>query len=470
LIGCYSKPEEPLSKYLIPRSRRAIPIHVVTPSHFQAWLKTQPQAVKKWLKSVGYQAKPGELRLIPGRNAELGGVLISCAAPHEPWGYASLPTLLPKQHQYEIASDLAQDAASAAALGWALGCYSFSRYRKKSEGYAALVWPKQADRNAVTALFEGIALCRNLINTPASDLGPEELAGAGIVIAQKHGAVSSLLVGEQLLKNNYPMVHAVGRASTRAPRLLDFRWGNPKHPKLTLVGKGVCFDSGGLDIKPAADMKLMKKDMGGAALVLGLAHVLMSLQLPVRLRVLIPAVENSVSGNAMRPLDVLSSRKGLTVEIGNTDAEGRLILADALTEACTESPDLLIDAATLTGAARIALGTALPALFSTDDAAADALLATGRSTGDPLWRLPLHEPYRKSLDSKVADLNNISSDSYGGAITAALFLREFITKKQPWLHIDTMGWNLESRPGRPYGGEALGLRALVEMLVARYGR
>jgi leucyl aminopeptidase len=346
----------------------------------------------------------------------------------------------------------------------------FSRYRKKGDGYASLVWPEQADRTWVTALLEGITLCRNLINTPASDMGPEELATAGTLIAERHGATSSILVGEQLLEHNYPMVHAVGRASSRAPRLFDLRWGSLQHPKLTLVGKGVCFDSGGLDIKPAADMKLMKKDMGGAALVLGVAHVLMSLKLPVRLRVLVPAVENSVSGNAMRPLDVLPSRKGLTVEIGNTDAEGRLILADALTEACTESPDLLIDAATLTGAARVALGAALPALFSTDDAAAEALLATGRSTGDPLWRLPLHEPYRKSLDSKVADLNNISSDSYGGAITAALFLREFVAKKQSWMHIDTMGWNLESRPGRPYGGEALGLRALVDMLVARYGR
>jgi leucyl aminopeptidase len=459
-----------LSKYLIPRSRRAIPIHVVTTASFEGWLKAQPQAVKKWLKSVGYKAKPGELRLIPGRNAELGSVLISCAAPHEPWGYAGLPTMLPKQHQYEIAGDLPTEPANAAALGWALGCYSFSRYRKRSDGYASLVWPRQADRTRVTALLQGITLCRNLINTPASDMGPEELATAGTLIAKRHGAVSSVLVGEQLLENNYPMVHAVGRASSRAPRLFDLRWGDPKHPKLTLVGKGVCFDSGGLDIKPAADMKLMKKDMGGAALVLGLAHVLMSLELPVRLRVLVPAVENSVSGNAMRPLDVLPSRKGLSVEIGNTDAEGRLILADALTEASTESPDLLIDAATLTGAARVALGAALPALFSTDDAAADALLETGRSTGDPLWRLPLHEPYRKSLDSKVADLNNISSDSYGGAITAALFLREFVAKKQSWLHIDTMGWNLESRPGRPYGGEALGLRALVDMLVARYGR
>lgn len=457
-------------QYLIPRSRRAIPIHVVTPSSFQGWLETQSQPTVKWLKGVGYRAKPGEVRLIPGRNAELGSVVISIGAAHEPWGYASLPTMLPKQHRYAMASDFSADQATAAALGWALGCYSFTRYRKKNEGFAALVWPKQADQTKVTALAQGFALCRNLINTPASDMGPEELVAAGNVIAKQHGAVSAVLVGEQLLKNNYPMVHAVGRASTREPRLLDFRWGDPQHPKLTLVGKGVCFDSGGLDIKPAADMKLMKKDMGGAALVLGLAHVLMSLKLPVRLRVMVPAVENSVSGNAMRPLDVLPSRKGLTVEVGNTDAEGRLILADALTEASSESPDLLIDAATLTGAARVALGTALPALFSTDDVAADALLATGQSTGDPLWRLPLHDPYRRSLDSKIADLNNISSDSYGGAITAALFLREFIAKKQPWMHIDTMAWNLESRPGRPYGGEALGLRALVEMLVARYGR
>jgi leucyl aminopeptidase len=458
-----------VSKYLIPRSRRAIPIHVVTPASYQRWLGNQPQAVVKWLQSVGYKAKPGELRLIPGRNGELGSALISNAALHEPWGYASLPTTLPKQHPYAFAA-LADDDATAAALGWALGCYSFSRYRKRNDAFASLVWPQKADRRRVIALFEGITLCRNLINTPASDLGPAELTAAGALIAERHGAKSSVIVGEQLLKANYPMVHAVGRASSRAPRLFDLRWGDPKHPKLTLVGKGVCFDSGGLDIKPAADMKLMKKDMGGAALVLGLAHTLMSLDLPVRLRVLVPAVENSVSGNAMRPLDVLPSRKGLTVEIGNTDAEGRLILADALTEASDESPDLLIDAATLTGAARVALGTALPALFCNDDTAADALLTAGKSAGDPLWRLPLHEPYRKSLDSKIANLNNISSDSYAGAITAALFLREFIGKKQPWLHIDTMGWNVEARPGRPYGGEALGLRALVDMLETRYRR
>jgi len=300
---------------------------------------------------------------------------------------------------------------------------------------------------------------RDLINTPAGDLGPAELATAARKLAKAHGGRLSVIAGDALLKRNYPAIHAVGRASAKAPRLIDLRWGR-RGPKVTLVGKGVCFDSGGLDLKSAAGMKLMKKDMGGAAHVLGLASMVMAAGLPLRLRVLVPAVENSVSGDAFRPLDVLETRKGLTVEVGNTDAEGRLVLCDALAESSREKPDLLIDFATLTGAARVALGTGLPALFCNDEALAGTLLGHGLARHDPLWRLPLHRPYRASLDSPVADLNNISDGPYGGAITAALFLEAFVGDGVPWAHVDLMAWNTGASPGRPQGGEAMGLRAV----------
>ncbi|MGH6959389.1 MAG: leucyl aminopeptidase family protein, partial [Dongiaceae bacterium] len=321
-------------------------------------------------------------------------------------------------------------------------------------------------REAVERTARAVFLVRDLVNTPAEDMGPAELAAAAEGVARAAGARLKVVVGDALLKANYPMVHAVGRASARAPRLIDLRWGD-RGPRIALVGKGVCFDSGGLDLKPSSNMLLMKKDMGGAAHVLALAQMIMATGLPVRLRVLVPAVENSVSGNAFRPLDVLRSRKGLTVEVGNTDAEGRLILADALAEACTEKPDLLVDCATLTGAARVALGTDLPALFANDDATAEALLRHGQAEDDPLWRLPLHRPYRKQLDSKVADINNVSAGAYGGAITAALFLAEFVEPAVPWVHIDMMAWNVSARPGRPEGGEAVALRALYALIAER---
>ena len=299
-------------------------------------------------------------------------------------------------------------------------------------------------------------------------MGPEELAGAASSLAAKHGARCSVIVGDDLLARNYPAIHAVGRASTREPRLIDIVWGEVDHPKVTLVGKGVCFDSGGLNLKPSAGMKLMKKDMGGAANMLGLAHMVMSAGLPVRLRVLIPAVENSVSGNALRPLDVVPTRKGLTVEIGNTDAEGRVILADALCEAASEEPALLIDFATLTGAARVALGVELPALFSNDDALADALQAHGKAESDPLWRLPLWQPYRRHVESTVADLTNAPESPFAGAITAALFLAAFVDPVPSWAHVDLMAWNTEPRPGRPKGGEAMGMRAVYAHLCHKF--
>jgi leucyl aminopeptidase len=362
------------------------------------------------------------------------------------------------------------EEANALCLGWGLGGYQFDRYKKSKRPEAALVWPSGVDKARITAFVEAAALGRDLINTPAEDMGPDGLAAAAKAVASAGGATYRELVGKALLEHNYPSIHAVGRAASRPPRLLDLTWGDPNAEKVTLVGKGVCFDSGGLDIKPAEAMKLMKKDMGGAACVLAIAKAVMHLQLPIRLRVLIPAVENSISADAFRPLDVLNTRKGLTVEVGNTDAEGRLILSDALTEADSEKPALIIDMATLTGAARVALGTELPALFSSSDEVANDLLSTGLREQDPLWRLPLHKPYRRLLESKVADLSNISAGPYAGAITAALFLQEFVSAKTPWVHIDTMAFNLEALPGRPYGGEVLAMRAVVGYLEQRFGK
>ena len=379
------------------------------------------------------------------------------------WSFAGLPAALPPA-VYRLGQGLKPSAATRAALGWALGCYAFARYKNNSRDYARLVWPGSADRDLVTHTAEAIALVRDLVNTPANDMGPVQLAEAARTLAKAHRGKCTVIVGDTLLKRNYPAVHAVGRASSEEPRLIDLRWGS-RGPKVTLVGKGVCFDSGGLDLKPAAGMKLMKKDMGGAAHVLGLASLIMAQKLPLRLRVLIPAVENAVSGNAFRPLDVLQTRKGLTVEVGNTDAEGRIILCDALAEADSENPDVVIDFATLTGAARVALGPDLPALFCNDDKLAGLILRSAASEGDPVWRLPLHKGYRQGLDSKVADLANISNSPFGGAITAALFLEQFVSPGTRWAHFDVMAWNVAPRPGRPEGGEAMGLRAVYAAIV-----
>lgn len=449
--------------YLAARARfGTVPITLMTAEQLDGWLERQSKAVSAWVKSTGFTAKPDSICLLPAANGPLEGVLAGHDPAEGPWACAGLPMSLP-EGSYRIEPEPAAELAGQLALGWALGCYAFTRYRKSERRPATLVWPKAADRAAVEGAASGIALVRDLINTPAGDMGPAELSDAAKDLAQAHKARLSVTLGDQLLKKNYPAVHAVGRASSRAPRLIDLRWGD-KGPRVTLVGKGVCFDSGGLDLKSAAGMLLMKKDMGGAAHVLGLSHMIMAAGLPLRLRVLVPAVENAVSGDAFRPLDVLQTRKGLTVEVGNTDAEGRLILCDALAEADREKPDLLIDFATLTGAARVALGTELPAMFCNDDRLADLLLAQGTALHDPLWRMPLHRPYRQMLDSKVADINNISDGAYGGAITAALFLAEFVTAETPWIHIDLMAWNLKPRPGRPVGGEAMGLRAVYAVI------
>jgi leucyl aminopeptidase len=425
-------------------------------------LGKQAGAGKPWLALNEFRGKPGSIAWLPDARGRPGLVLFGIEGDRDIWSYAALRQALPVG-VYRLDSELPSEAATRAALGWALAGYAFTRYKKNEKKRPHLEWPKAADRAAVSRATESIFLVRDLINTPAGDMGPAELADAAKAVARAHGAKFNVVVGEQLLRQNFPAVHAVGRASSRAPRLIDISLGTGG-PLIALVGKGVCFDSGGLDLKPASGMLLMKKDMGGAAHVLALAQMIMDAGLPVRLRVLVPAVENSVAGNAYRPLDVVRSRKGMTVEIGNTDAEGRLILCDALAEACTEKPDLIVDCATLTGAARVALGPDLPVLFSNHDGTAEALLRCGIEEDDPLWRLPLHKPYRRMLDSKVADINNVSESSFAGAITAALFLDEFVDPAISWVHIDMMAWNPSSRPGRPEGGEAQGLRALYALI------
>ncbi len=449
-----------------------IPITALAAADLASWIKAQGGAHAAWLQATGFTAKPGQTALLPAANGRIERVVQGIDPDEATWSLSGLPSALPEA-VYRLDFDperlFGPGGAGRVALGWDLGAYAFTRYRQRDRAPARLAWPPGADRRQVTALAASITLARDLVNTPTEEMGPADLAAAATELALRHGAAVEITVGDRLLDRGYPLIHAVGRASSREPRLIDFVWGDPAAPKLTLVGKGVCFDTGGLDLKPSSNMKLMKKDMGGAATVLGLAAAIMACSLPVRLRVLIPAVENAVAGNAFRPMDVFRTRKGLSVEIGNTDAEGRLVLGDALTEAMAERPALVIDMATLTGAARTALGPELPALFSNDDSSAEALLAAGAAEGDPLWRLPLWKPYRKLLDSKVADINNASDSNFAGAITAALYLQEFVEPDIPWLHIDTFAWNPTARPGRPEGGEALALRALFSMLRRRFG-
>ncbi len=443
-----------------------LPISLVEARGYKRWLKAQPKITQNWLSGLRLRGSAGEVATVPDRNGNLARAIMVHDST-TPWSFSALAGKLPRG-RYQFDAPMPTATANDAALGWALATRRFDRYKSSKRQSPSLVWPAEADRDHVSHLFRAIVMGRDLITTPAEDLGPAELVQTGIDLAARCGAKTKVIKGDKLLDQNYPAIHAVGRASSRAPQLLDLTWGDAKAPKVTLVGKGVCFDSGGLDLKSAAGMKLMKKDMGGAATALALASLVMDSELPVRLRVLIPAVENSVSGNALRPGDVISTRKGLSVEIGNTDAEGRLILSDALTEACSEAPDQLIDFATLTGAARVALGTELPALFSTDDGFADSVLSGGLATHDPLWRMPLFDSYRRHLDSSVADLNNIANVGQGGAITAALFLREFVDAKVSWSHVDTMAYNNSSRPGRPAGGEVFGIRAFFEALRDRY--
>ena len=446
----------------------AVPILPLTRGHFTEWLKDQTAEVRGWIGATGFSADPGAACLLPDAAGNCARVIFGVDEA-DPWCWAHLPAKLPKG-LFRIEAELERKQSNWVAMAFELACYQFTRYQeRKTKAWPRLVWPAAADRDQVTRTVEAVFLVRDLVNTPACDMGPEELAQVAAALAEQKGARVRTIVGNALLEENYPLIHAVGRASTRLPRLIDLRWGDdPAAPKVTLVGKGVCFDTGGLDLKNSSGMKLMKKDMGGAAHVLGLAAMIMDAKLPVRLRVLIPAVENAVSGNAFRPLDVLRTRKGITVEVGNTDAEGRLVLADALSEANSEHPDLLIDLATLTGAARTALGPELPALFTPNEALAESFLAAAAAEDDPLWRLPLWKPYRRLIESKVADLSSASDSPFAGAITAALFLQEFVAAKTDWAHLDIYAWNPTARPGRPEGGEATALRALFRVVSDRY--
>ncbi|HEY5608224.1 MAG TPA: leucyl aminopeptidase family protein [Alphaproteobacteria bacterium] len=452
------------------KDRTSIPITPIEKAVFAAWLKKEPAAMRAWVETSGFTAEEGRVSLVPDSKGRLADVLVGVKSQGDLWGLAGLPERLPPGNYWLDARMESRADATHAAIGWALACYGFDRYKKpRAKPWPTLVWPDNCDKGLVARTANAAFLARDLINTPSADMGPAELADAAAKVARKHRAKITVTVGDRLLKTGYPTVHAVGRASAREPRLIDVTWGNPKAPKVTLVGKGVCFDSGGLDLKPSSGMLRMKKDMAGGALMLALADMIMDAKLPIRLRVLVPAVENSVSGNAMRPLDVIRTRKGITVEIGNTDAEGRLILCDALAAADEDKPALIIDAATLTGAARVAVGAELVALFANDDRLAGELLRHGSAEGDPMWRMPLWKGYRAMIDSKVADVNNVSDGPQAGAITAALYLNEFVSAATPWAHLDLYAWNDRARPGRPQGGEAQAIRAVYAMIAERFG-
>lgn len=452
-----------MHSYFTDSHQKAIPINRLMPEDFEAWKKVQNSFIQKWLESHGVKGKSGEVLSIPGQSGEIEQVIYLDKIDAILWDYAGLVSAL-KVLTYTLGETFDDAQAKVVYLAWGLCAYRFDRYTKKDSSFPTLLVRQKVDLKDVQRQIEATNLVRDLISTPSNDMGPQELEEEALKLAHEYDAKVKTIYDEDLLQQNYPAVYTVGKASSRAPRLIDMHWGNPKHIKITLIGKGVCFDSGGLDIKPASGMLNMKKDMGGAAHVLGLAKLIMDAKLPVCLRVLIPAVENSISGVAYRPLDVITMRSGKTVEVGNTDAEGRLILADALYEADRETPSLIIDCATLTGAARVAMGTEVGALFSNNDNVADQLLESSRSVNDPLWRMPLWEGYRASMKSKVADLSSTGSSSFGGAITAALFLSEFIPNKTPWVHLDIMAWNSTATPGRPEGGEAMGLRALYDFV------
>lgn len=447
----------------------AIPVTFATKTSWPAISAALPAPAQQFAQASDYAAKPGACLILPGPDGAIAQVVFGIeddgSKTRDLFRPGQLPGLLPPG-LYRFAN--APHDMRLAVLAFALGSYRFGRYRKNEAPKVKLVPPDGIDIADISRMAEAAALARDLINTPSNDMGPEELAGAAQALAQRFGATYSCITGDELVAQNFPLIHAVGMASTRAPRLIDFSWGDPSHPKVTLVGKGVCFDSGGLDLKPSSGMLIMKKDMGGAANALALALMVMDAGLKVRLRVLIPAVENAVAGNAFRPMDIFKSRKGPTVEIGNTDAEGRLVLADALALADEEKPDLLVDLGTLTGAARVALGPDLPPYYTNDEALALDVARLAAQENDPLWRLPLWAPYDSWLDSKTADINNAPSGGFAGSITCALFLQRFVEPTTNWLHVDIYGWTPSARPARPEGGECQAARAIYALLSERY--
>jgi len=449
------------------RSRGATPIIPVTAKSWPGIERTLDKAGKTWLKTAGFTGQAGKHGLLPGKAGNLQKVFYGLAeATGDPFDFARLARVLP-EGTYRIDGDLPD--RRGAVLGWLLESYRFERYRTEASPAPRLVCPPDIDRAAMLRAVSAHFMVRDLVNTPSADMGPDELEAAARRVAGRHRAKLRIVAGDRL-RRDFPMIHTVGQASTRRPRLIDFTWGQARAPKLTLVGKGVCFDTGGLDIKPASGMLTMKKDMGGAANVLGLARMIMEARLKVRLRVLVPAVENSISGNAFRPGDVLTSRKGIRVEIGNTDAEGRLVLGDALALADEESPDLLIDMATLTGAARVALGPDLPPFYTSDDDLAAALTRHSTKANDPIWRMPLWTPYYALIESTIAELNNAGESGFAGSVTAALFLKRFVERAKSYVHFDIFAWTPMAKPGRPRGGEAQAIHALYGLIEERYGR
>ena len=442
----------------------ALPLHAATPATFAAWRAQQTPAVQAWLQAQGFTAAAGTHALLPGSDG-LAGAVLGVADLRDPFAWAHAPYALPAG-DWGMADALDDEARAALQLGWGLGSYRFTRYRAASRAPARLIGAIDAD---IAAQIAACVRVRDLVNTPTEDMGPADLEAVTREIAQTHGADLDVLVGDDLLLHNFPAIHAVGRASHRDPRLIVLHWGDQTHPHIAIVGKGVCFDTGGLDVKAAAGMRNMKKDMGGAAHAIALAELIMARKLPVRITLLVPAVENALGPNAYRPGEVIATRKGISVEIDNTDAEGRVVLCDALVYAAEQKPQLILDFATLTGAARVALGPDLPALFGNDDAVANAWLDAGLHTHDPLWRMPLHRPYLRYLNSGIADIANGSNTTMAGCITAALYLDRFVPNDQPWAHLDVYSWNDNDRPGRPAGGEAQALRACYAMLKTRFG-
>ena len=449
-----------------PGARHSIAIETTDAAHYAATRRRLSAAQRRWLSDSGFEATAGTFALLSDPAGKLVRVLVGVDPADPLAALAALPCTLPEA-SYHLAAEGVLGDPALAALGWALGAYQFNRYRQPKRAPARLA-VTAAELQQLTPLVQATAQVRDLVNTPTEDMGPPQLAESIRQLGKTHKAKVREWVGDELLKANFPTIHAVGRASHRAPRLIELSWGKASDPKLVVVGKGVCFDTGGLDLKSSDGMRWMKKDMGGAAHAIALAGLIMQAGLPVRLTLLIPAVENAVAGNAVRPGDVITTRTGLTVEIDNTDAEGRLVLCDALAYAAEQQPELIIDFATLTGAARVALGPDLPALFANREVLAQTVLAAGRTVNDPLWQLPLWRPYRRMLDSYLADFANAGPSRHAGAITAALYLERFVPEAIAWLHLDTYAWNDTDRPGRPRGGEAMGLRAVFAFLQNRY--
>lgn len=454
--------------FILEQTESAVPIHAMRPAEWSAWIESRAEAIKRLAAAYDFRAQPGRILVVPGTDGSIERVLFGLGDKQTPMLFGALPMNLPAG-DYRIAAAPREFPPAMIAAAWGLGAYAFDRYKPRKRPLARLVMPDDVDAADIQRMVSGANFARDLVNTPTNDLGPDALHAIAEDVAAKHGAEFEAIVGPDLLTQNYPLIHAVGRAAAQAPRLLHIAWGDAAAPRVALVGKGVTFDTGGLDIKTDVGMRIMKKDMGGAAHALALGRMAMEANLPIRLDMFLPVVENSISGDAFRPGDVVPSRKGLTVEVDNTDAEGRLILADALTRACEDNPTLVLDYATLTGAARVALGPDLPPMFTDDETLAGDLEKSSAETFDPLWRMPLWDAYDADMDSPIADLKNTGDGGMAGAIYGALFLKRFVTAKS-WAHFDVYAWTAKDKPGRPQGGDAHALRASWALLKKRFAR